>query len=166
MFDTSNFVSDLDPLHTLDIGKHAHVAEVVLSQLVGGQCGSVIGWESDKMVEHCGLLGGFLLEFLNPGISLPGEVGIVIAFSHQSSPEMFWNLKIWKNFWIKKKLERFHIVWKFWILEFWEVLKLVILEKIERWNFVKLIEVNFGEFSKFPKYFWNCFWFFGKVWIS
>ena len=65
MLDTFDAIPDFDPLDSLDVGKHTHVAEVVLGQHVRGQGGSVVGGQGDQMVEDSGFGCGFLLEIVN-----------------------------------------------------------------------------------------------------
>ena len=66
MLDTFDTIPNFDPLDSLDVGKHTHVAEVVLGQHVRGQGGSVVGGQGDQMVEDSGFGCGFLLEVMNP----------------------------------------------------------------------------------------------------
>ena len=65
MLDTFDAVPNFNPLDSLDVGKHTHVAEVVLGQHVRGQGGSVVGGQGDQMVEDSGFGCGFLLEIVN-----------------------------------------------------------------------------------------------------
>ena len=65
MLDTFDAVPNFNPLDSLYIGKHTHVAEVVLGQHVRGQGGSVVGGQGDQMVEDSGFGCGFLLEIVN-----------------------------------------------------------------------------------------------------
>ena len=65
MLDTFDAVPNFNPLYSLDVGKHTHVAEVVLGQHVRGQGGSVVGGQGDQMVEDSGFGCGFLLEIVN-----------------------------------------------------------------------------------------------------
>ena len=65
MFDAFDPIPDFDPLDSLDVGKHTHVAEVVLGQHVRGQGGRVVGGQGDQVVEDSGLGCGLLLKVVN-----------------------------------------------------------------------------------------------------
>ena len=65
MLDTFDAIPNFNPLDSLDVGKHTHVAEVVLGQHVRGQGGSVVGGQGDQMVENSSFGCGFLLEIVN-----------------------------------------------------------------------------------------------------
>ena len=75
---TGDTLADFLALDAGNIAKHTHFAEIILRQIVRAQCGGVICWQGNKVVENARALRRIALEILDPHIGLAAQFGLVI----------------------------------------------------------------------------------------